>query len=255
MKRGKEIHANQANTLYEALDDDGNVLPYIIEMERTDCISADDVASKDLTESKGYIFNLVSNLFFKRFAMRGVFTHFVSEGTTPFSKFVRKADMIPLKVVGRNYAAGSFCRRYGVKEGELLGPVLVELFYKNDELGNPLIDCDAALTLDLIDDVDDLEIIFEYMKIINEAAEEFFDELGILRLVDFKAEFGYDKATRKVMLCDGFGGPDTYRLMDIYGNSVESNIFHTDVKPYAVNMEAYQRFCVMLEAMSRGVLL
>ena len=247
MKRGEEIYAGKANTLYKVLDDDGDVLPYVIEMECTDRISAGDGVRRDVVEGKGYANNLVSTLLFKKFAEKGVFTHYMSEGTTPSSKFVREADMIPLEVIGRNFAAGSFCRRYGVEAGRAFDPLLVEFTYKNDEFHDPLINCDAALALDLIDDDEDFDIIFEYMDIINKVATEFFKELG-LTLVDFKVEFGYDKATDKVMLCDEFS-QDTCRLQDEQGNSVDKDLFRGGKSDEEVS-GVYKKLVSMLEAMN-----
>lgn len=245
MERGKEIYAGKANTLYEVIDDSGNVIPNVIEMECTDRISAGDGDKKDVVEGKGYANNLVSTLLFKRFADEGVYTHFISEGTTSSAKFVRKAKMIPLEVIGRNFAAGSFCRRYGVEQGRAFMPVLVELTYKNDELHDPLINYDAAVQLGLIDEYD-LDTVYVYMDRINKVASRFFAELG-LTLVDFKVEFGYDEETGEVMLCDEFS-QDTCRLWDADGNSVDKDIFRKGESGKAVS-DVYQKLVSMLKTM------
>ena len=246
MKRGKEIYAGKANTLYEVLADNGDVMADVIEMECTDRISAGDGARKDVVEGKGYANNLVSTLLFKKFAEKGVITHYVSEGTTPSSKIVRSAEMIPLEVIGRNFAAGSFCRRYGVEVGRPFKPLLVEFTYKNDEFHDPLINCDAALALGLVDDESNFDIIYAYMDIITDVATEFFKELG-LDLVDFKVEFGYDVETGVIMLCDEFS-QDTCRLQDEHGNSVDKDIFRRGESDEEVS-EVYQKLVSMLEAM------
>lgn len=245
MERGSKFYAGKANTLYEVLDDSGDVLPNVIEMECTDRISAGDGDKKDVVEGKGYANNLVSTLLFKKFAAAGVPTHFISEGTTPASKFVRWAEMIPLEVIGRDFAAGSFCRRYGVEKGRAFDPVLVEFTYKNDELHDPLITDDAAVQLGLVTK-DDVDKIYVYMDVINKVASDFFAELG-LTLVDFKVEFGYDEETGELMLCDEFS-QDTCRLWDADGNSVDKDLFREGKSGKAVS-DVYQKLVSMLEAM------
>lgn len=247
MKRGKKLYAGKANTLYEVLSDDGTVEQNILEMECTDRISAGDGERTDVVGGKGYANNLVSTLLFKKFEEAGVPTHFISEGTTPSSKFVKKADMIPLEVIGRNFTAGSFCRRYGVDEGIELDPMLFELTYKNDATHDPLITWDAAVAIGIVDD-DTLDSIEDYTYTINDVARDFFDELG-LTLIDFKVEFGFDRETGELMLADEFS-QDTCRLHDADGNSVDKDIFRRGDSNGEVS-STYQKMVDMLEAMKK----
>ena len=247
MKRGKKLYAGKANTLYEVLSDDGSVEQYVLEMESTDRISAGDGERTDVVNGKGYANNLVSTLLFKKFEEAGVPTHFISEGTTSSSKFVKKAKMIPLEVIGRNFTAGSFCRRYGVDEGIEFDPMLLELTYKCDESHDPLITEHAAVALGIIDD-ETIENIVNYTYIINDVATDFFDELG-LTLIDFKVEFGFDRATGEFMLADEFS-QDTCRLHDAEGNSVDKDIFRRGDSNGEVS-STYQKMVDMLEAMNK----
>ena len=245
MKRGKQLYAGKANTLFEVLRDDGTVDPYMLEMESTDRISAGDGVKTDVIEGKGYANNLVSTLLFRKFEQAGIPTHFIGEGTTPSSKFVRKAEMIPLEVIGRNYSAGSFCRRYGCKEGIEFDPMLMELTYKNDDAHDPLIVPEAVVALCITDELS-LFAITSYTQEINLVATRFFEELG-LKLIDFKVEFGYDEMTRNLILADEFS-QDTCRLLDADGNSVDKDIFRRGDSKGMVS-KTYKRMVEMLEAM------
>lgn len=247
MKRGKKLYVGKANTLYEVLDDYGSVEPYVLEMESTDRISAGDGVKTDVIEGKGYANNLVSTILFKRFNKAHIPTHYISEGTTTSSKFVRKAKMIPLEVIGRNFAAGSFCRRYGTEQGRKFDPMLLELTYKNDGAHDPLIIKDAVIALEIADEVT-LDAIDDYTRLINLVATEFFKELG-LTLVDFKVEYGIDTETGELMLADEIS-QDTCRLLDGEGNSVDKDVFRRGDSKGEVS-KIYQKMVDMLEAMNK----
>lgn len=198
--RGKKIYNGNKNTLYETNN------PFIIEIESTDRISA-----------------VVSNTLFKLFANSGIPTHYIRDGNNESSTFVRKANMINLKAIGRFVAAGSFCKRYGVKFGKIFDDMTYELRYKNASLNNPFISpSNAAYGLSLVDYYD-LLIIEDLTYQIGDIAKDFFDELN-LTLVDFKLEFGYDCETKELILCDEFS-PDTCKLWDKDGKLLENSFF------------------------------
>ena len=246
LKRGKQIYVGKTNTLYEALKDDGTVNPYVLEMEATDRISTGDGVKMYVVKGKGYANNLVSTLLFKKFEEAGIPTHYIRPGTTAESKFVRKAKMIPLEVIGRNYTAGSFCRRYGCEDGMKLDPMLIELTYKNDELHDPLITIEAAEALGIVDDFN-IYAMYDYMDKINEVASQFFKELG-LTLIDFKVEFGIDYDSGEVILADEFS-QDTCRLHDATGQSVDKDLFRRGSSKSEVS-EVYKKLARMLEEMN-----
>ena len=155
--------------------------------------------------------------------------------------------MIPLEVIGRNFAAGSFCRRYGTEQGRKFDPMLLELTYKNDGAHDPLIIKDAVIALEIADEVT-LDAIDDYTRLINLVATEFFKELG-LTLVDFKVEYGIDTETGELMLADEIS-QDTCRLLDGEGNSVDKDVFRRGDSKGEVS-KIYQKMVDMLEAMNK----
>ena len=219
--RGNKIYEGKANTIYETND------PNILEMESTNRISAGNGEKKDVVEGKGLANNVISTQLFKEFEKNGISTHFVSEGTNGFSKFVRKATMIPLEVIGRFYSAGSFCKRYGVESGIKFEEMTFELCYKDDALGDPFVSKTVAAYGLRVADEDMLDDIEDYTYQIGEVASTFFKNLG-LTLVDFKVEFGIDCETKELILCDEFS-PDTCRLWDKDGKSLDKDVFRQDL--------------------------
>lgn len=219
MRRGKKIYEGKANTLYEIIAD-GVISEDLIEMESTDRISAGNGKVRDEVEGKGAANNLLSTLLFQRFNKAGIPTHYVCQGTTPTSKVVRKCEMIKLEVVGRNKAAGSFVKRYGVKEGVKFKDMVLELTLKDDQLEDPLIVPDAVVQLGICS-LSELAEIEHYTCLINHEAKQFFKSLS-LDMVDFKVEFGRYKGG--VILADEFS-QDTCRLWDANGKKVDKDIF------------------------------
>lgn len=122
---------------------------------------------------------------------------------------VKKVDIIPLEVIVRNIAAGSICKRLGIKEGKEFKKSIIEFSYKNDEYKDPLINEDHIIALEIITE-DEIQIIKNYAAKINEILKEFFIGLNIV-LVDFKLEFG--KYGLDIILADEIS-PDTCRLWD-----------------------------------------
>ena len=243
MKRGKTLYVGKTNTTYEVLTKINEVNPYVIEIESTDRISMGDGVTRDVIAGKGYANHVLSTMLFKRFNERGIPTHYIGQGTTPTSKLVKKAEMIPLEVIGRNYSAGSFCRRYGCEEGIRFNPVLIEFNLKDDKLHDPLILPEAIEALGIATDFEIIEIC-DLTEMINEVASEFFRELG-LTLIDFKVEFGYDLKTGQLILADEFS-QDTCRLKDKKGNSVDKDLFRKGASKEKVG-EIYQKLLGMME--------
>lgn len=243
LKRGNQIYEGKTNTLYEVHNDDGTVNPYVLEMEATDRISNGDGAKVDIIEGKGHANNIVSTLLFKELEKAEVPTQYIGPGTTEESMLVRKAKMVPLEVICRNYTAGDFCRRYGCDEGKKLYPMLVELRYENDQLQNPLITFEAAVAMGIVDDYALCQIL-DYSEVVNEVATQFFEKLG-LTLIDFKVEFGFDCQTGKLILADEFS-QDTCRLHDANGNSVDKDLFRRGYSNSEVS-KVYKKLAYMLE--------
>lgn len=246
MKRGKKIYTGKANVLYEVIGDDGNVDNSILEMEFTDRVSVDDGAKRGIIAGKGYVNNLMSTLLFQRFEEAGIPTHYISHGSTKSSQLVRKANMIPIEVIGRNYSTGDFCKRYGVPEGTPFKPMLMEFTYKNDEFHDPVISKDTAVALGIVGKKT-IEAIKNFTREINEEASLFFKEEFDLTLIDFKVEFGLLEKGGRLVLADEFD-QDTCRLQDKDGNSVDKEAFRKGL-PHAEVLSTYRNMVDRLEAM------
>ncbi|WP_062309561.1 phosphoribosylaminoimidazolesuccinocarboxamide synthase [Alicyclobacillus sendaiensis] len=158
---------------------------------------------------KGAINNQMSNLLFRYLEEHGVPTHFVEE-VSERETLVRKVEIIPLEVVVRNLAAGSFSKRFGIEEGTVLERPLVEFYYKNDALGDPLVTDDHALILHLATEKD-LAELRRLALAVNDLLIQRFREAGLI-LVDFKLEFGR-LPSGELVLADEIS-PDTCRLWD-----------------------------------------
>ena len=218
--------------------------PYVLMMRSTEIVSDENGKRMNTIPGKALANSLISSLLYNRFEEQGIPTHIVMQGRNPFSKFVRKAEMIQLKVIFRNRAAGNFCKRYGVKNGSALKGPVIEFLYKNDKLNNPFI-CDyAAIALGIVDE-EDVWKIEKFTKKINMIAMKFFDELGLI-LIDFKVEYGKDYETGKLMLCDELS-LDTCRLWYKKENSWDKDIdgkSHTESaseKPATVYQKMVQK--------------
>jgi phosphoribosylaminoimidazole-succinocarboxamide synthase len=164
-------------------------------------------------------------LLFLKLKEQGIESHFI-ERVSETEQLVKKVNIIPLEVVVRNVAAGSFSKRLGVEEGsELSGPI-VEFYLKNDELGDPLLTIDHILELQVAT-AEEATILREKALQINTVLSSFFNELGI-RLIDFKLEFGKDK-DGQIVLADEIS-PDTCRLWDKETNEkLDKDVFRRDL--------------------------
>lgn len=231
--RGEKLYEGKANTIYSVLtpnrfDGSNEVSQTLIELESTDRISAGNGEKRDVIEGKGVVNNTISTILFKLFEENGVHTHYVCNGSNEKSKIVTKANMIPLEVIGRFIAAGSCCKRYGIKQGTEFNQMTYELSYKNDELGDPFVSSTvAAYALNAVNYIGDLNLIEQYTYTIGHVAKCFFEKMG-LTLVDFKVEFGYSLESGNIILCDEFS-PDTCRLWDSDGKSLDKDVFRKNL--------------------------
>ena len=173
---------------------------------------------------KGAINNRMTNHVFRLIAKEGVPTHLVEE-LSDRETAVKKVEIVPLEVIVRNVAAGSFSKRMGVEEGrELLCPIL-EFSYKDDDLGDPFINDDYALALGLATQ-EEIDKIKSYTRTVNRVMKEYFLSLG-LKLIDFKIEFG--RFHGEIVLADEVS-PDTCRLWDVKTNEkLDKDRFRRDL--------------------------
>ncbi len=158
---------------------------------------------------KGVVNNRMTNYMFKMLEKAGVPTHYVEE-LNDRETVVKKVSIVPLEVIVRNVAAGSFSKRMGVEEGSALKCPILEFSYKNDDLGDPFINDYYALALGLATK-EEIDLITKYTFLINDFMVDFFKKLNI-DLIDFKIEFG-KTADGKIILADEIS-PDTCRFWD-----------------------------------------
>jgi len=173
-------------------------------------------------EGKGALNCAITTLIFEALEKGGIPTHLIKQ-IDETKQLVKKVKIIPIEVVVRNIAAGSLAKRLGLKEGEKLPFTIVEFYYKNDDLNDPLINDDHAMILNLVDNRKELEILREYGIKVNEFLKEFFDKVGLI-LVDFKIEFGKD-SEGNIILADEIT-PDSCRLWDKEtGKKLDKDLF------------------------------
>jgi phosphoribosylaminoimidazole-succinocarboxamide synthase len=176
---------------------------------------------KESFPGKGRLNNEISSFIFPYLHERGIKSHFVKR-LNETEQLVMETEIIPLEVVVRNLATGSITKRLGFEEGSLFEPPLIELFYKNDELDDPLINDDHALLLTDVTHKDLREIKVKALEI-NTVLKEFFQSIN-LQLVDFKLEFGRLQSG-SIVLADEIS-PDTCRLWDMEtGAKMDKDVF------------------------------
>lgn len=202
MKKKKQIYEGKAKKVYETDAPDYVIVSY------KDDATAFNGLKKGTIKGKGAINNMMSNRLMEMLEKRGIPTHFVKE-LDDRNTLVKKVEIVPLEVIIRNVAAGSFSKRYGVPEGTLFESPTIEFSYKNDALGDPLLNEYHALALKLATK-EEIDLIKNISFAVNDALKEFFKELNI-DLIDFKLEFGRYK--NQIILADEIS-PDTCRFWE-----------------------------------------
>jgi phosphoribosylaminoimidazole-succinocarboxamide synthase len=203
MDKKDMLYEGKAKQIFAADDDEQLIVHF------KDDATAFDGKKKGQILQKGIINNKISNFFFKLLEENGIKTHLIKE-LNERDSLVKKVDIIPLEVVMRNIAAGSIAERLGVDEGTNLPAPVLEFYYKNDDLGDPLINRSHIEVLELAAE-EELEILAEMAGKINEILFEFLKNRGV-DLVDFKLEFGRTK-DGEIILADEIS-PDTCRFWD-----------------------------------------
>lgn len=181
---------------------------YISEFK--DDLTAFNGEKKSTEEGKGALNNKISTELFKYLNKKGVPTHFV-EMLDDNHMLHKKADVIYIEVIVRNIATGSLTRNLGIEDGKILPFALVEFDYKNDELGDPKLNDEHCLILELVRSTSELDYIRYMARKINDLLKEFYAQCN-LTLVDFKLEFGVD-VDGNIILIDELS-PDNFRLWD-----------------------------------------
>lgn len=164
---------------------------------------------KAIIANKGVLNNAISSLIYERLNKAGIPTHFIKK-LNDREELCKKVNIIPLEVVVRNVIAGSMAKRLNIEEGTIPSNVIREIDYKNDALGDPLINDDHAVSLGICS-YDDLKKIYELTDRINNELKKMFDSVDVI-LVDYKIEFGFD-CDGNIVLSDEIS-PDSARLWD-----------------------------------------
>ncbi|GAB2547550.1 phosphoribosylaminoimidazolesuccinocarboxamide synthase [Gracilibacillus alcaliphilus] len=218
--KDKLLYEGKAKKVYTIADN-----PELLVLSYKNDATAFNGEKKAEFQGKGRYNNLISAKVFEYLHQHGVSSHF-KEALNETEQLVERTTIIPLEVVVRNVAAGSIVRRTGIEEKTIFNPPLVELFYKKDELGDPLINDEHALLLTDATPAD-LEQIKTMARRVNEQLQAFFKEIN-LQLVDFKLEFGRN-AQDEIVLSDEVS-PDTCRLWDIAtGEKMDKDVFREDL--------------------------
>lgn len=219
MTRKEQLYEGKAKKVFATDDSELLIVSY------KDDATAFNGLKKGTIIGKGIINNKMSNLLMQRLEKAGIPTHFVKE-LSDRETLVKKVSIVPLEVIIRNIAAGSFSKRYGVVEGFVFDTPTIEFSYKNDELGDPLMDEYHAVAMKLATR-EDIETIKKYAFGVNEQLKAFWAECGVT-LVDFKLEFG--KLTDGTIVLADEISPDTCRLWDSKtGKKLDKDRFRRDL--------------------------
>ena len=179
-----------------------------------DDATAFNAAKKSTFEGKGELNCFISEIIFKYLKNKNIPTHYI-EGNSKDSFIAQKVDIIPLEVVVRNTAYGSICKQTNIKPGTELKDPLLDFYYKDDDLNDPLLTLDRINLMNIVRQ-EELILIRELTNTINLMLKEFFSNIQI-KLVDFKVEYGRN-SNGKIVLADEFS-PDNCRLWDLKSNN------------------------------------
>ena len=219
MEKKKQMYEGKAKKVYETDD------PEIVIVDYKDDATAFNGLKKGSIKGKGVINNQMSNMLMQGLEKKGVPTHFVKE-LSERETAVKRVEILPLEVIIRNISAGSFSKRYGVEEGIVFDEPTIEFSYKNDDLGDPLLNDDHAIALKLCTR-EELATVKKYAFLVNDFLKEIWKSCNVT-LVDFKIEFGRLK-DGTIVLADEIS-PDTCRLWDATtGEKLDKDRFRRDL--------------------------
>ncbi|MBR0043280.1 MAG: phosphoribosylaminoimidazolesuccinocarboxamide synthase [Synergistaceae bacterium] len=227
MEKLKQLYEGKAKKVYATDDENFFIVEY------KDDATAFNGEKRGTITGKGVVNNKMSNILFKMLEANGVKTHFVKE-LSDRETLVKAVKIIPLEIIIRNVAAGSFSKRYGVEEGRALKAPTLEFSLKDDALNDPLINNSHIIALDIASEAE-LKVISDMAFKINELLKNYFANIGV-KLIDFKIEMGRD-ANNNIILADEIS-PDTCRFWDAKTNEkLDKDRFRRDLGNVE---EAYQ---------------
>ncbi len=223
------IYEGKAKRLFTTDD------PNVLRMEYKDSATAFNALKKEDFENKGRFNKAITLIIYRMFEDKGVPTHLVAD-VDEINLLVKRVSILPLEVIVRNVAAGSFSKRMGVAEGTAFQKPIVEFSYKDDALGDPFINDDYARELGAATE-EECAFLKKMALIINEVMIEFFLKAN-LRLIDFKIEFGRLASDPSTIILADEVSPDTCRLWDVEtGKKMDKDRFRQDMGEF---MEAYE---------------
>lgn len=203
MEKRELLYEGKSKQVYKTDDPNKIIIHY------KDDTTAFNGIKKAIIANKGVLNNAISSLIYERLNKAGIPTHFIKK-LNDREELCKKVNIIPLEVVVRNVIAGSMAKRLNIEEGTIPSNVIREIDYKNDALGDPLINDDHAVSLGICS-YDDLKKIYELTDRINNELKKMFDSVDVI-LVDYKIEFGFD-CDGNIVLSDEIS-PDSARLWD-----------------------------------------
>ncbi len=203
MQKLEQLYEGKAKKVYKTDDPDALIVDY------KDDATAFNGLKKGTIVGKGVVNNKMSNHVMQLLEKKGVPTHYIQE-LSDRETLVKKVEIVPLEVIIRNISAGSFAKKLGMEEGIVLKRPTLEFSYKDDALGDPMINGYYAVAIGAATQ-EEVDTITKYAFTVNEVLKEYFAECGI-ELVDFKIEFG--RYHGQIILADEIS-PDTCRLWDI----------------------------------------
>jgi phosphoribosylaminoimidazole-succinocarboxamide synthase len=219
VEKGQLLYEGKAKKLYATEDEK------ILFVEYKDSATAFNGEKKAEIAGKGVLNNNITSLIFEKLKTAGIDSHFV-EKISDNEQLVKKVDIIPIELVVRNIAAGSLAKRLGIEEGTPLKRPIVEFYYKNDDLGDPMISEEHIDVLGIASK-EEVKALYDNGLKINEILRPFFEEIDVI-LVDFKLEFGRDE-NGHVLLADEIS-PDTCRLWDAKTKQhLDKDVFRRDL--------------------------
>lgn len=219
MQKGQLLYEGKAKRLYTTEQED------VLFVEYKDSATAFNGEKKAEIDGKGTYNNRITSLLFERLKDEGIPSHFIKQ-LSDREQLVKRVDIIPIEVVARNIAAGSLAKRVGLPEGTELKRPIVEFYYKDDLLGDPLITEEHIEILGIASERDVKELYSKALHV-NDVLSHFFNEIGVI-LVDFKLEFGRDEDGH-ILLADEIS-PDTCRLWDAETKQkLDKDVFRRDL--------------------------
>lgn len=219
VKKGEQMYEGKAKKIFATSN------PDLVIMEYKDSATAFNGEKKGEIDEKGILNNTIAASIFQMLNQKGIPTHFI-EKLNDREVLCKKVSIVPLEVIVRNVAAGSFSKRLAVPEGSELKTTIFELSYKDDDLGDPLINDYHAVAIGAAT-WEDLKVIYDITAKINDILKDFFLGCGV-RLIDFKLEFGRD-TQGNIILADEIS-PDTCRFWDAKTNEkLDKDRFRRDL--------------------------